>query len=219
MLHIEDLTVQFRGPAETVTALDRVSLTLAAGEFVAVLGPSGCGKTTLLLVAGALLRPTSGAVEIGGEAPYTLSPERRCAFRAAHIGFVFQQFHLIPYLSVYENILSPTVALSRPDAATRAQALMSQFQLEPRKNHVPAMLSTGEKQRTALARALLHDPDLILADEPTGNLDKENSAIVLDHLKNLAEQGKGVLMVTHDEAARNQTSRALHLDNGRLVPE
>ncbi len=216
-LDIKELSVTFKGPAETVKVLERLSMTADKGEFVAVAGPSGCGKTTLLLACGTLLRPTSGQILIGGEDPYALSPEQRGAFRADAIGFVFQQFHLVPYLTVFENILAPSVAKPLPTAEARATELMEKFQLGQRKDHVPSALSAGEKQRTALARALLHNPDLILADEPTGNLDKENAAIVIRHLRELAREGKTVLMVTHDESALDKVDRVLRLDGGRLI--
>jgi len=214
VLEIEQLTKTFQGPAEKVMAVADVSLKVDKGEFVAVVGPSGCGKTTLLLAAGTLLRPTRGTVRVSGQNPYDLSPDRRARFRAEKIGFVFQQFHLIPYLTVLENVMAPSVARPLRGAKERALALIRQFNLDERKAHVPGALSTGERQRTALARALLHEPELILADEPTGNLDKENSQIILKHLADLAREGRAVLMVTHDESARSVTHRTVRLDKG-----
>ena len=215
-LEVKDLSVAFQGPSEKIKALDQISIQVDKGEFLAVAGPSGCGKTTLLLALGTLLRPDQGQVRIDGQDPYALTPQQRGVFRADAIGFVFQQFHLVPYLSVHENILSPTVAKPLPQAEARARELMEKFNLMSRRDHVPAALSAGEKQRTALARALLHNPDLILADEPTGNLDKKNADIVFQHLAELPREGKTVLVATHDESALDRMDRVLRMDSGRL---
>jgi ABC-type lipoprotein export system ATPase subunit len=197
--------------------VDGISLTVAPGEFVAVQGPSGCGKTTLLLAAGGLLQPSSGLVLVNGQDPYALSPEDRARFRAAHLGFVFQQFHLIPYLSVLDNVLAPCIALPPAGAGDRACELIAHFGLEDRALHVPAELSTGERQRVALARALLNRPKLLLADEPTGNLDRDNARIVLGYLAEFAKSGGAVLLVTHDAAAAEFAQRTLRLIEGRLA--
>jgi ABC-type lipoprotein export system ATPase subunit len=164
-----------------------------------------------------LLRPTGGRIRIDGEDPYALSPSRRAALRARTVGFVFQQFHLIPYLSVLDNVLAPALALPSRTATERARALVAEFGLADRGAHVPAALSTGERQRVALARALLNRPGLLLADEPTGNLDRDNAAIVLDHLRRFAEDGGTVLLVTHDPAAAGCADRTLHLQDGILT--
>lgn len=204
------------GP-RTVRAIDDVSLQVEAGEFVAVTGPSGCGKTTLLLIAGGLLRPDAGAVTLAGREPYRLTPEQRARFRAETIGFVFQQFHLVPYLSVRENVLSPLLAWRQEGLDRRAEELLERFGLADRSEHRPAELSTGERQRTALARALLHRPRLILADEPTGNLDADNAAIVLQALHECAAEGIAVLHVTHNLAAARQADRMIPLQGGRIA--
>ncbi len=216
-LQIQDLGKHYEGPQGTVRAVDGVSLTVCAGEFAAVEGPSGCGKTTLLLAAGGLLDPTSGRVLVDGQDPYGLSPERRAQFRAANLGFVFQQFHLVPYLSVLDNVLAPALALPTPEARTRARELITHFRLEDRADHVPAELSTGERQRTALARALLNRPKLLLADEPTGNLDPDNARVVLAYLEEFAHHGGAVLLVTHDAAALSLADRTLRLRVGKLL--
>ena len=216
LLEIRDLKKSYRGPKGVVQALDGVSLSLGAGEFVAVQGPSGCGKTTLLLAAGGLLEPDGGEVMVNGHSPYPLPPEARARFRAEHIGFVFQQFHLIPYLTVVENVLAPVLALGRADAPARAQQLVGELGLEPRASHKPGALSTGERQRVALARALLHRPALLLADEPTGNLDEVNASQVLDHLAAFARAGGAVLLVTHDSKAAARAGRVLRMKSGRL---
>jgi len=215
-LQIRELSKSYPGPQGTVRAVEGVSLTVGAGEFVAVEGPSGCGKTTLLLAAGGLLEPSRGHVLIDGQDLYALSTERRAQFRAANLGFVFQQFHLVPYLSVLDNVLAPTLAKPAPEARPRARELLARFGLGDRADHVPAALSTGERQRTALARALLHCPKLLLADEPTGNLDPANAQVVLGYLAEFARDGGAVLLVTHDAAARALAHRTLKLRGGRL---
>jgi ABC-type lipoprotein export system ATPase subunit len=217
ILQFDNVSKSFAGPAGPVHAVRDVSLSVDAGEFVAVQGPSGCGKTTLLLVAGALLRPTAGDVQVLDAAPYALSGNRRARFRADHVGFVFQQFHLVPYLNVVENILAP--AVGRPGSAVRDRALelVEQFRLADRVPHLPEALSTGERQRTALARAFLNGPELILADEPTGNLDDANARTVLDALAGFARDGGGVLLVTHDARAAGYANRTLRMDAGALT--
>src|SRR6266545_713422 len=209
MLEITNLSKSYRSPSGRLTVLDGLTLTVNPGEFVAVQGRSGCGKTTLLLAAGGLLQPDAGRVAVNGQDLYALSDEGRARFRAAHIGFVFQQFHLVPYLSVLDNVLAPSLALRLPDARARAERLLDDFGLAGRRRHVPAQLSTGERQRTALARALLNRPKLLLADEPTGNLDHENAAVVLDHLATFARGGGAVLLVTHDPEAAAQAHRVI----------
>jgi len=211
------LSKSFAGPDGQVHAVAGVSLAVEAGEFVAVRGPSGCGKTTLLLAAGALLAPDEGEVRIAGENPYRLSPEQRAGFRAERIGFVFQQFHLVPYLDVLDNILVPALASASADRQQRAEELAARFGLGDRLHHVPSQLSTGERQRTALARALLNEPKLVLADEPTGNLDGDNARAVLAALSEFAHSGGAVLLVTHDPLAAEHAVRTIEMRNGKSV--
>ena len=168
-------------------------------------------------MAGSLLAPDQGTVRIEGEDPARLSPEARARFRAAKIGFVFQQFHLVPYLSVEENVLAPALATPSAEAGGRARELIARFGLANRAHHRPAELSTGERQRTAMARALLNRPQLLLADEPTGNLDRENGDIVLRCLREFAQSGGAVLLVTHDPSLATHPDRFLRLQEGRLV--
>jgi len=216
VLRIEELTKTYRASGRQVRALDGVSIQVAPGELVAVEGPSGCGKTTLLLVAGALLRPDGGQVTLAGQDPYALAPEARARFRAEHIGFVFQQFHLVPYLSALDNILAPALARDLPEARGRADELVERLGLSARRGHVPAELSTGERQRAALARAILGRPPVLLADEPTGNLDEENGRAVLGHLADYAAGGAAVLLVTHDPRAAGYAARVLLMEAGRI---
>ncbi len=212
VLQLDGITKTYRaGATGQVQALSGISLSLTAGEFVAVQGPSGCGKTTLLLIAGGLLAPTAGRVMLGEENPYAMNANERAGFRARHLGFVFQQFHLVPYLSVLDNVLAPALAASIPDARARAEELVAHFGLQSRRLHVPGELSTGERQRTALARALLNRPKLLLADEPTGNLDRENAGVVLNHLVEFSRAGGAVLLVSHDEHAVKHADRIIRL--------
>lgn len=218
VLQAKNLGKAFRTPDGEVAAVRGASLEVRPGEFLALHGPSGCGKSTLLLMCGGLLTPSEGAVAIAGQNPYGLGPDRRAAFRAAHLGFVFQQFHLIPYLNVWENVLVSELARGGADAALcgRAEQLLERFQLAGRLRHKPSALSVGEQQRVALARAMAHSPKVLFADEPTGNLDAGNAAIILDHLANFAAEGGAIVLVTHDEAAKSRAHRAFRMVEGRL---
>jgi ABC-type lipoprotein export system ATPase subunit len=220
LLQVEKVSKTYRGKSGDVCALTDVSLQLDAGEFVAVRGPSGCGKSTLLMTTGGLLGPDSGEILFEGKNPYKLSPNARAEFRGRSIGFVFQQFHLVPYLSVLDNVLAPSLAAaSRSNGVLeRAEKLVEHFGLSHRSDHVPAELSSGERQRTALARALLNEPKLLLADEPTGNLDGESADTVLGHLREFATNGGAVLLVTHDDRAVPYAERVIHLHEGRVSP-
>ena len=217
MLEFRNIGMSFDGAQGRVDALSGVSFLLEPGELLAVRGPSGCGKTTLLLIAGGLLSPSSGQMILDSRDPYELSPERRSGLRAQTIGFVFQQFHLIPYLTVRQNVQVASLAAGADGAAERTQELISHFGLDDRADHVPAKLSTGERQRTALARALLNRPKVILADEPTGNLDENNAQTVLGYLGQYVSDGGCVLLVTHDDRAAKHATRTLQMSKGRLI--
>jgi ABC-type lipoprotein export system ATPase subunit len=184
---------------------------------LAVVGPSGCGKTTLLLAAGGLLRPDAGEVRIDGADPYALDADARAELRAREVGFVFQQFHLVAYLSVIDNVLAPCLARPLDGARQRARELIERFGLAGRADHLPGELSTGERQRTALARAMLHSPRLICADEPTGNLDEDNGRVILESLRDFATAGGAVLMVTHDLRVAELADRTVGLREGRVA--
>jgi putative ABC transport system ATP-binding protein len=216
ILKIEEAKKHYRNRrGETVRALDGVSLSLGEGEMRFVVGASGSGKSTLLLCAGGLLRPDSGSVRLEGEDLYALPAEERARRRSRRIGFVFQQFHLVPYLDVLDNILAPALAGYEGDPRPRAEELIERFGLGHRRDHPPSELSVGERQRVALARALLQRPRLLLADEPTGNLDVANGRKVMECLDEFAREGGAVMIVTHDPA--HATGDALHLEGGALV--
>jgi len=213
MLQLTNIKKSFHKKNDVVNVIDNFSLTVDEGEFIAVQGASGSGKTTLLLMIGTLLTPDNGTVLINGTDPYTLNPEVRANFRARNIGFVFQQFYLLPYLTVLENVLTSNLVVKKANAKEKALNLLKHLNLEHRLTHLPSELSVGERQRTALARAVLNRSKLILADEPTGNLDAENSAVILDYLKNYAAKGNYVLMVTHSKHAAETTDRIEVIEN------
>ena len=219
LLTAETITVTYKSRAKRVQAVLAATVQLAAGELVVVSGPSGSGKSSLLLTLGGLLRPDTGIVRFRETDVYQLAATARAAFRNRHIGFVFQQFHLIPYLTVLENIMAPTLAGNAVEKSADPRELIARFQLNHRAEHYPSQLSTGERQRVALARALFHNPDVILADEPTGNLDDVNGRIVIDHLQSIAADGRGVLVVTHDARLRPAATRSLTLIQGNLTQE
>ncbi len=215
MIELVNVSKAYRTDSGEVRALDDVTVSVAPGEFVAVRGPSGSGKTTLLLTIGGMIRPTEGRVLTGGQDVYMLSSHQRARLRADTIGFVFQMFYLVPYLSALENVLVPTLAGART-GRQRATELLTRLQLADRLDHRPAELSTGERQRVALARALLNSPEIILADEPTGNLDPDNAREVMSYLAEFHREGGTVLVVTHDPLADQYAQRRLLMDRGQV---
>ena len=219
MIRCDDVTKTFRKNGAEVLSLDRFTVQIAEGEFVAVRGPSGSGKTTLLLTLGGMQRPSAGAVQFGGRDLYGLPAAERARLRSGEIGFVFQMFHLVPYLDLLGNVL--LAAPGRPSDAERERAvgLLDELGLAKRASHRPGELSAGERQRLAVARALLNRPKLILADEPTGNLDPENAAEVIRHLAAFHRDGGTVVLVTHGTAADEHAGRILRLEQGRLVAD
>ncbi len=216
MIQLEEVTKVYRTADGPVHALDGVTLHVERGEFAAVRGPSGCGKSTLLTIVGGLGAPSSGRVTVAGEDLVTMSSAARARFRAERIGFVFQMFHLLPYLTVLENVAAAALPGQEAAARERAESLLNRFQLGHRLRHRPAQLSTGECQRVAIARAMVNQPQLILADEPTGNLDPENSAGVFKLLTAFHRQGGTVLLVTHQESAARYAQRTVLLRNGSV---
>jgi lipoprotein-releasing system ATP-binding protein len=219
-LLVQDLSKQFTTAAETLRILEQVNFSLGAGERLSIVGPSGCGKSTLLYILGTLDQPTSGTVEIGGINPFKLSGRELAAFRNSSIGFIFQDHHLLPQLSIMENVLLPALALGSKaqQPVERAEELIEAVGLTHRKDHRPGQLSGGERQRTAVARALLHQPRLILADEPTGNLDAETGSRVAELLYDLpARQGAMLIVVTHSVELAMRADRRMKLEDKRLV--
>ncbi len=199
-----------------VRALDAVSFAVAGGEWIAIMGPSGSGKTTLISILGGLDRPTSGRALVGGIDVGGLDEASLTRYRAEIIGFIFQQFHLVPYLTALENVMLAQYFHSMPDEA-EARGALEHVGLGDRLAHRPAQLSGGEQQRVAIARALINQPKLILADEPTGNLDEANSRIVLDLFRGLHADGRTILLVTHDPSLGRLADRRIELAHGRLA--
>ena len=201
-----------------VRVLDGVDLDVDRGELVTVVGRSGSGKSTLLHVLGALDRPDAGTVEVAGKRLERLTESGLTAVRRHHVGFVFQSFHLLPELSGIDNVLLPArLARDGVEAAPRARDLLERLGLSEVARRLPTTLSGGERQRLAIARALVNDPALVLADEPTGNLDDESGAAVLEVLRRVADTGRSVVLVTHDASAADVADRVLRLRDGRLV--
>ncbi|HAF69759.1 MAG: ABC transport system protein [Acetothermia bacterium 64_32] len=219
LLQLEGVTKVYRMGQVEVPALRGVDLTLDPGASLAIMGPSGSGKSTLLHIAGLLDRPTSGRVIWAGEDSSSLSPARLAELRGRHIGFVFQTFNLIPTLSALENVELPLLFQGerRGQRRRRAAELLSLVGLADRKGHRPGQLSGGERQRVAIARALASDPELLLADEPTGNLDSASGREILEVLRDLNRRGKALVLVTHDAEAAAVATRVLRMRDGRLL--
>ncbi|MCX7770391.1 MAG: ABC transporter ATP-binding protein [Proteobacteria bacterium] len=219
LLKIENLTKIYIRGAETVKALDSVSFSVNNGEFVAITGPSGSGKTTLLHILGCLDRPTSGEVYIDDKAVGKMNDKELDNIRRLKIGFIFQQFYLLPELNVIENIKLPLLFSGNPKKIGEEylNEILDTLGILKRKNHKPKELSGGEMQRVAIARALVNKPEFILADEPTANLDSENSIKIFELLKRLVEKGITVIVVTHNNELASLAERRIKLKDGRII--
>jgi putative ABC transport system ATP-binding protein len=217
---LDRVTRVYPMPAEDVVALDRITLTIHEGDFVAIMGPSGCGKTTLLNQIGILDVPTSGDLFLAGRNTRTMDDRELTSLRLNTIGYLFQKFHLIRLLTAYENVEYPYILKHRkPDTTGRVSALLSQVGIDPSlATHTPAELSGGQQQRVAIARALINDPRILLCDEPTGNLDSTTGAQIMELLDSLNRQGRTIIVVTHDSAVAAHARRKIVLKDGRVVP-
>ncbi|MGI9430213.1 MAG: ABC transporter ATP-binding protein [Bythopirellula sp.] len=216
MLQLRDVSKRYTVGGDSIVGLERVSLELNPGDFACLRGASGSGKTTLLLTAGGMQRPTTGSVDVAEtENIYALGEADRARIRAQHIGFIFQLFHLVPYLNVFDNI--KLGAQDRPDLNDEVEASIAKLRLQHRHNHKPAQLSVGECQRVAVGRALLSEPKVILADEPTGNLDEENANIVTTALQEFCRDGGVVLLATHSDRELESVNRMFNMRDGALV--
>lgn len=213
MIELQQVHRSFQTRSQRVDALKEINLTIQPGEFVAVRGPSGSGKSTLLMLLGGLLQASSGTLKVAETSLETCSKSELNRFRARKIGFVFQMFHLVPYLSVRENI---RLGQTNPDSGA-VNAMIEQLGLTHRAENYPATLSAGEQQRTAVGRAMIHQPPLILADEPTGNLDPDNAREVLQMLETYRKQGGTVLVVSHGEDVLKFADRSIQLKAGTIV--
>ncbi len=213
MLALENVEKKYRTKDGSVVAIRDVHLSVRQGEFIVLCGPSGSGKTTLLMTIAAMLRPNEGIVRFEDRDLYAMPPRQRAKFRVKNIGFVFQMFHLVPYLNVAENVL---LAAYNGDKTQHSRELLDRLGMTERVSHHPDQLSAGEKQRVAIARALLNDPRIILADEPTGNLDPDNAHVVLDHLSAFHRDGGTVILASHSERPRDYADRLIHLEGGTI---
>ncbi len=220
LVTVRDLVMRLPSGGRPLTILDGVTLAVAAGEVCAVTGPSGSGKSTLLGLIAGLDRPTAGSIEVAGVEVTRLGEDALARFRRDTLGYVFQSFHLIPTLTAAENVAVPLELAGAPGAAARARTLLAEVGLAERAHHYPAQLSGGEQQRVALARAVALDPRLLLADEPTGNLDSATGAQIIELLLRLnRERGATLLLVTHDEALASRAGRVIRLRDGRVLDD
>ena len=222
LVEIRDLHKVFRRGSEQIDVLQGVALDIPQGDFLALMGPSGSGKTTLLNLIGGLDTPTRGSISVAGDRIDQLSGGRLAAWRARHIGFVFQLYNLLPVLTAARNVELPLLLtkLSKAERRKRVEIALSVVGLRERMNHDPRQLSGGQEQRVGIARAIVTDPTLLLCDEPTGDLDRKSGDEILDLLQTLnREHGKTIVMVTHDPRAAERAQRTLHLDKGSLMGE
>ena len=220
MIEIDNLTLSFPVATGQLDVLRGVDLELRDGETAAIVGPSGSGKTTLLLLLAGLEQPQAGSIRIDGVALDSLDADGLADLRRDKLGIVFQSFHLVPSLSALGNVALPLEIAGADDAEARAAAMLERVGLGERRDHFPTQLSGGEQQRVAIARALVHSPPVLLADEPTGNLDLETGARIIELLFGLhAESGSTLVLVTHDEAIARRCQRVLRLHEGRLIEE
>lgn len=219
MLKVKSVSKIYKKRDQEVKAIDNVSLEIPKGDFVSIIGPSGSGKSSLLLMLGGMLSPSLGKVFIDDESLYDLSPNEIAALRQKKMGFVFQTFNLIPYLSAIQNVQLPLLlgGLQAKDQVEKAKYLLERVGLDDRMDHKPSELSVGQQQRIALARMLANDPSIILADEPTGNLDPEMSQTVMQFLIELNKEGRTIVMVTHDMKVANQAKRSVMISKGGTV--
>ena len=221
MLRMENVSKTYRHRGHLVKALDGATLHIPGGDFVSLVGPSGSGKSTLLLMLGGMLSPSEGRVLLEASSVYDLSASERAKMRREKVGFVFQTFNLVPYLSALENVQVPLflAKMDEKDQKDRATALLERVGLADRLDHKPGELSVGQQQRVALARMLANDPAVILADEPTGNLDPETSQQIIGFLEEFNAEGKTIVMVTHDPRAAKRAKRTLRLQNGAITAQ
>ncbi len=221
IIQVKDVNKIYRTNEVETLALENVNISIEKGEFVSIMGPSGCGKSTLLNIIGLLDSPTSGIVEIDGKTTTGMSDRQLAAFRNRYLGFVFQSFHLIPSLNVTDNVELPLIyrkGVSDKERVARAREVLDRVGLAHRMRHMPGQLSGGQCQRVAIARAILGSPEIILADEPTGNLDSKMGAEVMEMLHRLnKEDGRTIVMVTHNEEQARQTDRIIRFLDGRQV--
>ncbi|MBE6341289.1 MAG: ABC transporter ATP-binding protein [Bacteroidales bacterium] len=221
MITVNNLTKLFQSEEVETIALDKISFSIDEGDFVAIMGPSGCGKSTLLNILGLLDSPTEGSYELLGTEVSKLKERERTRFRKGNIGFVFQSFNLIDDLNVYDNVELPLryMNISASERKERVNDILKRMNIAHRAQHFPQQLSGGQQQRTAIARAVVSRPKLILADEPTGNLDSKNGKEVMDLLRELNNEGTTIVMVTHSQKDASMAKRTINLFDGQIVTD
>jgi len=222
VMQANELWKLYASGESTVQAVKGVNVSIGGGEMIAIMGPSGCGKTTLLNVLSGIDEPTSGEVAINGKSLFSVSDDERSRMRAEYLGFIFQDFNLLPVLSAVENVELPLLLLGKSanEARTTAFDALSAVGLSDRSDHRPSELSGGQQQRVAIARAIVHNPAVVLCDEPTGNLDSKTSSNVMSLLKSINQKmGTTFLLVTHDSSIAKQCSRILNMDDGEIISD
>ena len=222
LIELRNVTKTFTSGAESVTPVDDLDFDVERGEFVCLMGPSGSGKTTLLHLLAGIDSPTEGSVVVNGERVHELAPSQLARWRTRTVGYVFQQYNLIPVLTAFENVEVPLLLLkmSKADRNQRIATALAAVGLTDRAHHLPRQMSGGQQQRVAIARAIVTDPVVMFADEPTGNLDRESATATMALLRRLVDEfGKTLVMVTHDPQAAKQADRVVHLDKGKIVTE
>lgn len=222
LIQVENVTKTFHSTSEEVTPIANLDLVVGKGEFVVLMGPSGSGKTTLLHMLAGIDRPTQGVVRVAGEEVSAMSPSQLARWRTRAVGYVFQQYNLIPVLTAFENVEVPLLLLrlSRAEREKKIGTALAAVGLSDRAHHLPRQLSGGQQQRVAIARAIVADPVVVFADEPTGNLDRNAAKMTMELLRRLVDEfGKTLVMVTHDPVAAQAADRVVHLDKGQIVTE
>lgn len=220
MIEIRELKKVYKMPGGIcVNALDKITLSVQRGEFIAVTGSSGSGKSTLLHMIGGVDKPTSGTIEIDGENVHKMKPSRQAEFRRRKVGIVYQAYNLIPTLTVEENIVLPILLDRKTPKKEEVEELLELLKLQDRRRHLPGQLSGGQQQRTAIGRILLEKPAVLLADEPTGNLDSANTMEILNFLGKINEEGQTILMVTHDTGVGEAAKRRLLMKDGKIISD
>lgn len=221
VIELVNLTKQYGYDDTITTALDGINLTIEKGEFVAIMGPSGCGKTTLLNILGLLDTPTDGNYSLDGKHIAEISHRKRAKIRGHQIGFVFQSFNLLSRMNIIDNVAMPLTYRHglRHHQLKKASEMLKTFELQEREYYMPYQLSGGQLQRVAIARALVNDPSMILADEPTGNLDSKSSQLIMNELRDIHERGNTIIMVTHNPDLTVYATRILHMKDGRIATD
>ncbi len=219
MISLKNISKVYRTKSIETLALDGIDLGISKGEFVSVMGPSGCGKSTLLNIIGILDEPTGGKVVLDGEEILSYEDKKIARLRNRKIGFIFQSFHLVKELDVFDNVELPLIyrKMPRPERKERVDEALSLVGLSNRMRHYPSQMSGGQSQRTAIARAIVGNPEILLADEPTGNLDSKMGSEIMEILTNLNDKGTTIVMVTHDENLAKDTNRIIRMFDGKLV--